>query len=215
MTGAARRDQLLDVTTELVSSGGFRQITIQSVAERAGITRRIVYEHFGDLPGLLDAVVEREMTRALSQVSETALTDLSEGSPVELMIESLRAFLQTVQTHPTTWRLVLMPPEGAPELMRERIAEGRGAVLEQLTGAVGPAFESGGTGPDSELTARILSAISDEYARLVLSDPDRFPAERLLQHARWVLSESPLSRLANPNGPGGSQVDLDAEGPTA
>jgi len=29
--------------------------------------------------------------------------------------------------------------------------------------------------PDAELTARLLSAIADEYARLVLTDPARSP----------------------------------------
>ncbi len=118
MSAAARREQLLDVTTELVAEVGFREVTIESVAKRAGITRPIVYEHFGDLNGLLDAVVEREMGRALVQVSETALQKLNEGPPIDLMIESLSSFLHAVRSHPSTWRLVLTPPEGAPEILR-------------------------------------------------------------------------------------------------
>ena len=39
------------------------------------------------------------------------------------------------------------------------------------------------------MTARTLSAIADEYARLVLTDPERFPPERLLDHARWFLGQ--------------------------
>ncbi|MDQ3102743.1 MAG: TetR/AcrR family transcriptional regulator [Actinomycetota bacterium] len=190
MSSSARREQLLDVTTELVGHQGFQNVTIELVSRSAGITRPIVYEHFGDLQGLLDAVVEREMARALSQVSETALTELTEGPPVELMIESLSSYLHTVQTHPTTWRLVLMPSEGAPEILRERIAQGRAAVLAQLIGAVRPALATEGEPPDAELTARLLSAISDEYARLLLADPARFPPERLLRHARWVLERA-------------------------
>ena len=42
------------------------------------------------------------------------------------------------------------------------------------------------------MTARLLSAISDEYARLVLTDPKRFTPERLLRHARWYLQQSTL-----------------------
>lgn len=187
MSASERREQLLDVATELVGKLGFQQVTIEAVARGAGITRPIVYEHFGDLPGLLDAVVEREMGRALAQVSETALTELTAGPPVDLMLESLRSYLHTVQTHPTTWRLVLMPADGAPEILRERIAAGRAAVLAQLIGAVGPALAAERESPDAELTARLLSAISDEYARLVLADPERFNPERLLVHARWVL----------------------------
>ena len=100
MTGTARREQLLDVTTEIVTERGFQSVSIKSVASRAGISRAIVYEHFGTLEGLLTSVVEREMARALAQVSETELADLTEGSPQELMLESVAAYLQTVATIP-------------------------------------------------------------------------------------------------------------------
>jgi hypothetical protein len=33
----------------------------------------------------------------------------------------------------------------------------------------------------------MLSTVSDEMVRLHLSDPDRYPAERLLEMARWFL----------------------------
>ncbi len=115
------------------------------------------------------------MARALTQVSETALTDLSQGQPVELMLESLSAYLNTVRTHPTTWRLVHTPPQNAPEVLRKRIARGRAEVLDQMIEAVRPAFADEAAPPDAELTARILSAIADEYARLVLADAERFP----------------------------------------
>lgn len=187
MTAEGRREQLLDVATQVASEKGFPSVTIEEVARRAGISRAMVYEHFGDLHRLLTAAVEREMKRALSQVSETALTELSEGPPVELMLTSLSSFLHAVKTHPTTWRLVLMPTEGAPDILRERIEAGRADVLEQLAGAVRPVLEAGPESPDAELTARLLSAISDEYARLVLADPVRFPPDRLLTHARWML----------------------------
>jgi len=189
MSAAARREQLLDVTTELVADVGFQEVTIEAVAKRAGITRPIVYEHFGDLGGLLDAVVEREMARALSQVSETALTKLSEGPPIDLMIESLSSFLHAVKSHPTTWRLVLTPPEGAPEILRRRIAAGHAEVLAGMAEAVRP-LTDGRESPDAELTARILSAMADEYARLVLTDAERYPPERLLRHARWILEQA-------------------------
>jgi AcrR family transcriptional regulator len=189
MTAPERREQLLDVTTEIVSDQGFQAVSIESVARAAGISRPIVYEHFGDLAGLLTAVVEREMARALSQVTETELTDLTEGPPRELMLDSLRAYLHAVRDHPTTWRLVLMPPEGAPELLHKSIKRGRAAVLERLAQAVRRALTRDRESPDAELTARLLSAIADEYARLVLTDPVRFPPERLLQHARWSIDQ--------------------------
>lgn len=188
LTAVERREQLLEVTTRIVAEQGFQGVSIESVARRAGISRPIVYEHFGDLQGLLEAVVEREMSRAFSQVSETALTDLTEGDHRELMLESLRAFLHAVRNHPSTWRLVLMPAEGAPELLRQGLARGRTVVLAQLAKAVRPIMRASES-PDAELTARVLSAISDEYARLILTDPERFTPERLLDHARWLLDK--------------------------
>jgi AcrR family transcriptional regulator len=188
LTASERREQLLEVTTRIVAEQGFQAVSIESVARRAGISRPIVYEHFGDLQGLLEAVVEREMSRAFSQVSETALTDLTEGDHRELMLESLRAFLYAVRDHPSTWRLVLMPAEGAPELLRQGLARGRTVVLAQLAQAVRPIMRASES-PDAELTARVLSAISDEYARLILTDPDRFTPDRLVDHARWLLDK--------------------------
>ena len=188
MRAPARRQQLLDVTTEVIVEHGFSAATIEAIAQRAGITRAVIYQHFGDLETLLETVIDREMTRALSQVSETTPSDLTAGDPRELMLESLQAYLHAVQDHPRTWRLVLLPPVGAPERLRRAIAEGRRSVLDQLTKAVRPALRGGDD--NAELTARILSAISDEYARLVLTDPDRFPPERLLRHARRCLQQA-------------------------
>jgi AcrR family transcriptional regulator len=189
MSASARRAQVLDVATEMVSEQGFQSISIQGVANRAGVTRPIIYTHFGSLEGLLEEVIKREMSRARKQVSETELPALAEGDPVELMLESLATFLTAVKDHPGTWRLVLTPPQGAPESLHKRIVRGRSRVLRSLTEAVRPGSLPGDLSEDPELTARILSAMADEYARLVLSDPDRFPPQRLLEHARWWLSQ--------------------------
>jgi AcrR family transcriptional regulator len=192
MSGEERREQLLDVTTAIVVADGFAAATIKSVARAAGISRPIVYEHFGDLEGLLHAVVNREMGRALAQVSDSTLTELDKGDPTELMIESLRTYLTAVAAHPDTWRLVLMPPEGAPEILRRAIAAGRARVLDRLAQAVRPGLRPGNRSPDPELTARTLSAIADEYARLILTEPEHFSPERLVDHARWFLDQLPI-----------------------
>lgn len=186
MSATARREQLLDMTSQLAVERSFHAVSVDAVAKRAGVTRAVIYQHFGDLAGLLEAVVERESARALAQVSETALASLREGDAKDLMLESLAAYLHAVADHPTTWKLVLMPPEGAPERLRESIARGRRAVLAHMARAVRPALDNGGP-DDAELTARILSAVADEYARLVLTDPTRYSPTRLLRHAdRWL-----------------------------
>jgi hypothetical protein len=81
-----------------------------------------------------------------------------------------------------------MPPEGAPASLRRHIQVGRAAVLEGLAHSVRAGLKPGGAEPpDPDLTASILSAISDEYGRLILSDPKRYSSARLLAHARWLV----------------------------
>ena len=192
LSAEERREQLLDVTKGIVARDGFHAVSIEAVAREAGITRPVVYGHFTDLPTLLEALVEREGARALAQLATFLPTNLGEGDPREKLLAGMRGYLEAVQADPVTWRLVLMPPEGAPVVLRERVEQGRAAVVEALAGAVGSAIGSGGASPDAELTARMMSALSDECARLVLTDPERYPPERILEHTRWFLDLLPV-----------------------
>src|SRR6185503_6723112 len=119
MSGPERREQLLDATKAIVVADGFHAVSIEAVARAAGITRPIIYSHFEDLGGLLEALVERESRRALEQLPH-AFDDL---------LGALSAYLEAVRKDPDTWRLVLMPQQGAPRLLHERIAAGRAAVV--------------------------------------------------------------------------------------
>jgi AcrR family transcriptional regulator len=189
MSADQRREQLLDVTKTIVAERGFHAVSIEAVARQAGITRPVVYGHFKDLAGLLEALVERESERALGQLAGVLPHDLAAGDPRELLLSALRGYLEAVQADPATWRLVLMPPEGAPDVLREHIARGRDAVVAQLAHAVAPGVVPGRESPDPELTALTMSALSDEAARALLTDPERYPIERLLSHTRWLLEE--------------------------
>jgi AcrR family transcriptional regulator len=189
MAAHERREQLLDVTKAIVAENGFHAVSIEAVAREAGISRPIVYEHFGDLAGLLEALIDRESARALAQLAEVLPADLGAGDPSEQLLAGLRGYLEAVRSDPVTWRLVLLPPEGAPKILHDHITRGRAAVVDQLTRAVGPGFGGGGESPDPELTARMLSAFADEAARLLLTDPERYPVERILAHATWSLGQ--------------------------
>ena len=194
MSGPERREQILDATRAIVGERGFHAVSIEAVARAAGITRPIVYEHFESLGGLLNALVVRESARALTQISAALPAALGTGDPREQLVVALRGYLDAVRSDPLTWRLVLMPPEGAPELLRENIAAGRAMVVARLAEGVRPGFGPGGESPDPELTARLLSALADEAARLLLTDPEQFPVERILAHTRWILDQLAGSR---------------------
>jgi AcrR family transcriptional regulator len=179
LSAGARREQILDVTKRLVVEEGFHAISIEAVARRAAISRPIVYEHFGDLGGLLHALVERETLRALAQLREFLPTDMESGA----LLGALRGYLAAARADPDTWRLVLMPPEGAPAILRDRVTAGRKAVVAQLTEALRPGLPT----PDPELTARMLSSLADEAVRLALTEPEHYDDERILRLAAWLL----------------------------
>ncbi len=187
MSGARRREQLLDVTRTLVVREGFHAVSMEAVARAAGITRPVVYGHFSDLRGLLEALISRETALALEQLAAIVPVDLA-GGPRELLLAGLRDYLRAAEAEPDRWRLVLMPPEGAPALLRQQIARGREALVASLAAAVRPGLLVGREPPDPELTARALAVMSDESVRLLLTDPVRFPVARLVAQADWFLA---------------------------
>jgi AcrR family transcriptional regulator len=190
MSATERREQLLDVTKTLVGEQGFHNLSIEAIAKRAGITRPVIYAHFEDLDALLEAMLEREALRALTQLGAIMPTELpAGGARKEALLAALRGYLEAIESDPVTWRLVLMPPEGAPHMLREQVERGRDAIVATLAKVVGPGLAPERPSPDPHLTARLLSALSDEAARLLLSDPDEYPIERLMGHAEWLLGQ--------------------------
>jgi AcrR family transcriptional regulator len=190
LSAAERREQLLDVTKTLVGERGFHHLSIEAIAKRAGITRPVIYAHFEDLDALLEAMLEREALRALTQLGAIMPTELPAGGRrKEALLGALRGYLEAIQADPVTWRLVLMPPEGAPHMLREQVERGRDAIVATLAQVVGPGLAPERPSPDPHLTARLLSALSDEAARLLLSDPHEYPIERLMRHAEWLLGQ--------------------------
>jgi AcrR family transcriptional regulator len=185
LTADARREQLLDATKSLAAQKGFHAVSIEAVAREAGITRPIVYGHFRDLSKLLEALVEREGVRALAQLAEVLTPALENPDPRERMEEAMRAYIEAVGADPDTWRLVLMPTEGAPASLHRQIDEGRDAIVGQLAAAVRPGLDP----PDPELTARMLSAVADEAARLHLRDSGRYPVARIMAQVGWMLDQ--------------------------
>jgi AcrR family transcriptional regulator len=188
MTADQRREQLLDVAKAIVVDRGFHAVSIEAVAREAGISRPIVYGHFRDLEGVLEALVAREGRRALEQLEGVLPEALAARDARDRLAGALAGYLEAVRADPDTWQLVLMPQEGAPRMLHEQIAQGRGAVVAQLAAALGPGPAAS---PDPELLARLLAALADEAARLLLADPARYPAERIIALAEWLLSQVP------------------------
>ncbi|WP_395674565.1 TetR/AcrR family transcriptional regulator [Inquilinus sp.] len=67
---AERRDQLLDTALAIVREEGTDALTLAHVAERAGVSKPIAYEHFGTRSGLLIALYERIDDRQVAALLE-------------------------------------------------------------------------------------------------------------------------------------------------
>ncbi|MDA8371393.1 MAG: TetR/AcrR family transcriptional regulator [Nocardiopsaceae bacterium] len=75
MTGKQRREQLLDIGRELFAERGFDGTSVEEIAARAGVSKPVVYEHFGGKEGVYAVVVDREMQKLLGMVGESLSAD--------------------------------------------------------------------------------------------------------------------------------------------
>ncbi|MEV0528643.1 TetR/AcrR family transcriptional regulator [Streptomyces sp. NPDC050439] len=74
----ARREQLLDTAVTIARSQGTDGLTLVTLAEAAGVSRPIVYDHFGTRPGLLLALYQRLDERHRAAITQA----LQEAAPL-------------------------------------------------------------------------------------------------------------------------------------
>ncbi|WP_420895064.1 TetR family transcriptional regulator [Tsukamurella tyrosinosolvens] len=77
MTAAERRNQLVDTARSVFADRGYEAATIEEVASKAGVSKPVVYEHFGGKEGLYAVVVDREMEMVLEVFSRAMREDRS------------------------------------------------------------------------------------------------------------------------------------------
>jgi AcrR family transcriptional regulator len=183
MSGADRRAQLLDVARELVAADGFAGLTIDATARAANVTRTLVYQQFTDLAGLMAALLDRESAIAFAGMNSVEETESDGADATELLGRGVLAYLQAA---PTSWRIILRPPDGAPPQLRERIELGRAYArrvgARHLSRVIGVTVDPDGA------TERILLAGMEELARLHLEDPAGYPEELVLRYLHSLVA---------------------------
>ncbi|MDP9101936.1 MAG: TetR/AcrR family transcriptional regulator [Actinomycetota bacterium] len=103
MTGKERREQLLDVGRSLFAERGFEGTSVEEIAARAGVSKPVVYEHFGGKEGLYAVVVDREVQRLLNSFTSA----LSGDSPKELLEQATLALLVYVEDQADGFRILV------------------------------------------------------------------------------------------------------------
>ena len=190
MSAAERREQLLDVALEILCEQGSEALSIDAIAKGAGITRPVVYTQFGDLPGLLAALFEREEKHVLTQLARAIPIQVGEVDPDDVIVNAIETFFTAVRERPYTWQIVLTPPQGVPRALYETVVARREAVIEQITPLIawGVTKRGGPVGLDHRLLARIILTIAEEGGRLVVTQPDVYTPAMLTEQARVLVA---------------------------
>ncbi|NNE72715.1 MAG: TetR/AcrR family transcriptional regulator [Acidimicrobiales bacterium] len=129
LSAGERRSQLIDIGRRVFAEKGYDGASVEEIAERAKISKPVVYEHFGGKEGLYAVVVDREMEYVIDQIGEA----ISQGEPRERLEGAVLAFLEYVKDR----------PDGFAVLHRDAPANhGLANLLAEVGDRVGEVFAS-------------------------------------------------------------------------
>lgn len=103
MTAGERRNQLVDVAKGVFAELGYDGASVEEIASRAGVSKPIVYEHFGGKEGLYAVVVDRETARLLEMITSRLDPQLGAREQVH---SSAMAFMDYIQSEPAGFRVL-------------------------------------------------------------------------------------------------------------
>ncbi len=104
MTGQQRREQLLSVGRALFAEKGFDGTSVEEIAARAKVSKPVVYEHFGGKEGMYAVVVDREVQRLTSTLTEA----LQRGGHPRVIVErTTLALLDYVEAEGDGFRILV------------------------------------------------------------------------------------------------------------
>lgn len=115
LPAAARRVLILEAGGRLFGAGGYDGTTLDEVAVAAGVTKPIVYRHFGSKEGLYLALLERHR-HDLPTFTADALPPPGD----EALRLILGGWLDYVQAHSYAWRMLFWDTGGGAEIDRFR-----------------------------------------------------------------------------------------------
>ncbi len=121
MTGPERREQLIAVARSVFAERGFVAASIEEIAERADVSKPVIYEHFGGKDGLYQTIIGREISRLTERITAA----LDAPSPHQALEQAAEAFLGYVEEHAEAFRILVRdaPVSGGPGSMSGVISD--------------------------------------------------------------------------------------------
>lgn len=180
---AERRTELLDAAVAAIRRHG-AGVSMEELAAEAGVTKPILYRHFGDRAGLVMALADRFSDDLLADL-RTALTQ--PGEPRDVLVRTIDAFVAMVERDPEVYRFLVQRVTGAgsdaaahlSEFLR-RIGQEVAVVLGEQLRVAGQ--DSGGAEPLAHGIVGFVYAAGDWWA-----ERRSMPRERLVEYLTTLL----------------------------
>jgi AcrR family transcriptional regulator len=179
LTPDLRREQLLDLGVRLLSTHPVDQLSIDMLAEEAGISRGLLYHYFGNKQDFHRAVVRKFADDLIAVTAPPA-----EGGPLERLAASLEAYVDFVTANLEGYTSLVRAAAGGDEALREIYDEARAALTDRIFevaqhDALMDVFGLEDT-PANRLMARGWSAMTEDVVLAWVRDPDGISKSALL-----------------------------------
>lgn len=121
-----RRLELLETAADVVRREG-PFVSMEQIAAACGITKPIIYRHFGDRDGLVQAMAERFVGDLLVAVGPAMHQD---ADPVDLLTSTFDAFLTLLEAEHNLYRFILSQAGSNGMVLAGLISEEVARVIE-------------------------------------------------------------------------------------
>lgn len=132
--GPDRRAQLLDAADRAVMREG-PQVSMNAIAAEAGITKPVLYRHFGDKGGLYKALAERHIEALVARL-RAALS--GPGPARSRAAAAIDAYLALVEARPQVYRFLMHRARVEDERVRGQLADFLRRLAEELAAGLAP-----------------------------------------------------------------------------
>ncbi|MEX0836398.1 MAG: TetR/AcrR family transcriptional regulator [Nitriliruptor sp.] len=103
MTAQERREQLLGVARSVFAERGYQATSVEEIAERAGVSKPVIYQHFGGKEGIYAVVVDREVR----QLTDSIKRCFDAVHPRLVAVGAADAFLTYIEEHEEGFRVLV------------------------------------------------------------------------------------------------------------
>jgi AcrR family transcriptional regulator len=136
-TREERREELLDAAERAIRQAG-PQASMDQLASEAGITKPILYSHFGDRAGLADALAVRTSDLLITTLAES-LARGEQRRPHEVVHSALDAFCSFIEAEPSIYRFLVRSALETPNPLSSRLVT---SIAENIAALLGHGFRA-------------------------------------------------------------------------